>query len=120
MLINELSKRTGVSIHTLRYYENFGFFNGVADEKTKTNNYKNYDGNLVETIALIKEAKEVGFTLSEIKYLLNSWTNNEFTVVKKMEIVNVKINEIDAKISQLKQVKSKLLKMLKDIENGDC
>lgn len=120
MLINELSKRTGVSIHTLRYYENFGFFRGMPDEKVKSNNYKNYDESLVETISLIKEAKEVGFTLSEIKYLLNSWANNGLSVEKKLEIANAKINEIDLKIRQLKQVKSRLMKTLKDIETGDC
>lgn len=120
MLINELSKRTGVSIHTLRYYENFGFFKGVSDEKVKTNNYKNYDENLEETIELIKEAKAVGFTLSEIKYLLDSWTNNRFSVEKKVEIVNAKINEIDLKIRQLRQIKNRLVSVIKDIENGDC
>ena len=120
MLINELSKRTGVSIHTLRYYENFGFFQGVNDESTKTNNYKNYDENLVETVALIKEAKEAGFTLSEIKHLLNSWNNKELTLDKKKTIINEKIIEIDAKISQLKQVKNVLLKTIKNIEKGEC
>ncbi len=120
MLINELAKQTGVSIHTLRYYENFGFFKGFADENVKTNNYKNYDDSLVETVALIKEAKEVGFTLSEIKYMLDSWTNNKLSADKKTQIINTKISEIDLKIRQLKQVKSKLSKVLTDIENGDC
>ncbi len=40
MFINELSKRTGVAIPTLRYYENFGLFKGVTDETVTTNNYK--------------------------------------------------------------------------------
>ena len=43
MLINELSKRTGVSVHTIRYYENLGLIQGVTDINVKTNNYKNYD-----------------------------------------------------------------------------
>lgn len=36
MLICELAKRTGVTIHTLRYYQNFGLFCGKTDEKVKT------------------------------------------------------------------------------------
>ena len=120
MLINELSKRTGVSIHTLRYYENFGLFKGVSDEKVRTNNYKHYDDSLVGKIELIKEAKEIGFTLSEIKKLLDSWYNKRFSTEKKIEIITVKIDEIDTKIRQLKQVKRLLLEGIKDIERGNC
>ena len=48
MLINELSKRTAVSIPTLRYYENYGLFKGVSNEKVKTNNYKDFVESIVE------------------------------------------------------------------------
>lgn len=82
MLINELSKRTGVSIHTLRFYENYGLFKGVSNENVKSNNYKNYDESIVEKIEIIKGAKEVGFTLSEIKKLLESWYNKRLSVEK--------------------------------------
>lgn len=120
MLISELSKRTGVSIHTLRYYENFGLFKGVSDENVKTNNYKQYDEGLVEKIELIKEAKEIGFTLSEIKQLLDSWYSKRLSIEKKVEILQVKITEIDTKIRNLKQVKKYLVKGIKDVENGNC
>lgn len=120
MLINELSKRTGVSIHTLRYYENYGLIAGRPDEAVKSNNYKQYDESLLEKIELIKGAKEVGFTLSEIKNLLASWYDKQLTTENKIKIVTSKIDEIDAKISQLKQVKKLLAEAIKDIENGDC
>jgi len=120
MLINELSKRTNLSIHTLRYYENFGLFNGLTNEKVKTNNYKNYDEDLVEKIKLIKEAKEIGFTLSEIKELLDNWFNKRYSIEKKVEILNAKIRDIDARIRQLKQVRKLLTDGIEDIRNGDC
>lgn len=120
MLINELSKRTGLSIHTLRYYENYGLFKGVSDDKVKTNNYKHYDESLVDKIELIKEAKEIGFTLSEIKNLLDSWYNKRLSVEKKVEILNAKIREIDVKIRQLKQVRKFLADGIIDVRNGDC
>ena len=119
MLISELSKRTGVSIHTLRYYENYGLIAGRTDETVKSNNYKQYDESLVEKIEIIKGAKEAGFTLSEIRELLDSWYSR-LSVEKKVEVVNTKINEIDVKIRQLKQIKKLLVEAIKDIENGDC
>lgn len=105
MLINELSKRTGVAIPTLRYYENFGLFKGVSDETVTTNNYKDYDESIVEKIEMIKGAKEGGFTLSEIKKLLDSWYDNNLSIEKKTEVVRNKISEIDCKIHELKKVK---------------
>lgn len=120
MLINELSKRTGVSIPTLRYYENYGLFKGVSDVKVKTNNYKDYDEDIVGKIEMIKGAKEVGFTLSEIKKLLDSWYNKGLSLDKKIEVINNKINEIDSKILQLNKVRKLLSECIVDIEKGDC
>lgn len=40
---------------------------GLADEKVKSNNYKHYNNNTIERLEIIIEAREVGFTLAEIK-----------------------------------------------------
>ena len=120
MLISELAKRTGVTIHTLRYYENYGLFKGVKDESIKTNNYKYYDETLIEKIQLIREAKEIGFTLSEIKGLLEDWFNNHLSADKKIEALEIKIIEIDSKIKQFKHVKKMLIEGIQDVKDGKC
>ena len=120
MLISELSKRSGISIPTLRYYENLGLFKGSSDESVKTNNYKDYDESLLEKITLIKEAKTAGFTLSEIKKLLESWFDKQLSVQEKIAIVSIKIKEIEEKMQQLKTVKNLLADCIIDIKNGDC
>lgn len=120
MLINELSKKTGVSIHTLRYYENYGLIAGTTDKTVKSNNYKQYDEILVEKVEWIVQAKKAGFTLSEIKKSLNDWFSNKLSASKKIEIVRNKINEVDTKIRELKQVRKFLIESLKDVQNGDC
>jgi len=120
MLISELAKRTGITIHTLRYYENFGLYRGKTDEKVKSNNYKQYDESLVEKIQLIKEAKEIGFTLAEIKELLEDWFSNHLSKEKKVEVLEIKIKEIDAKIKQFRQVKKMLMDGIEDVRKGIC
>jgi len=120
MLISELAKRTDVTIHTLRYYENYGLFRGETDEKIKTNNYKQYDESLVEKIQLIKEAKAIGFTLSEIKVLLEDWFSNHLSKEKKIEVLEIKISEIDAKIRQFNEVRKMLLDGIQDVKDGIC
>ena len=48
MLINELSKKTGVSAHTIRFYEKSGLIEGKQDESVKSNNYLHYDDVTIE------------------------------------------------------------------------
>lgn len=120
MLINELSKRTGVSIHTLRYYENYGLIVGRTDETVKSNNYKQYDDIVIEKVIWIIESKKAGFTLSEIKQSMDDWFNNRLSVSKKIEIGQKKIDEIDHKIRDLKKVRKFLVGAIKDFKDGNC
>jgi DNA-binding transcriptional MerR regulator len=120
MLINELSKKTGVSIHTIRFYENKGLFEGTTNESVKTNKYKNYDESHIEKIEVIKEAQEVGFTLSEIKTLLDKWYSGKFTKEEKLDFFEAKIIEIDNKIKHLRQAKKRLEEVKKEVEKGEC
>lgn len=108
MLINELSKKTGVTIHTIRYYENLGLLRGKTDENIKSNNYKSYDDKAVERLMIVVDAKEVGFTLAEIRKLLDSWYGENSSHEEQIAMFTSKIAEIDAKIKQFKQVKKKV------------
>jgi MerR family transcriptional regulator, copper efflux regulator len=120
MLINELSKKTGVSIHTIRYYENLGLIQGISDENVKSNNYKSYDENAVERLQIIIEAKEVGFTLAEIKKMLSSWFENSNPKAETLELFQTKIHEIDRRIKQFRHIKKRLEKVCEELENNEC
>ena len=120
MLINELSKRTGVAIHTIRFYENKGLIAASADESVKSNNYKHYDESHVEKLEVIREAQEVGFTLSEIKMLMEKWYSGAFGEKEQLEFFDAKIREVEMKIQQLEQMKIRLENVKKEIENGEC
>lgn len=120
MLINELSKKTGVSIHTIRFYENKGLIQGITNESVKTNKYRNYDESHVEKIEMIKEDQEVGFTLAEIKVILEKWYSGTFPKEEQLRFFNAKIKEIENKIHQLKQVKKRLADGIRSIEKGEC
>ncbi len=119
MLINELSKRTGLSIHTIRYYENLGMIKGLTDEKVVSNNYKHYDANTIERLEIIIEAREVGFTLAEIKKILTSWFETIDSKPETLELFQAKIKEIDDKMKYFKQTKSLLEKVCEKIQSNN-
>ena len=120
MLINQVARATGVPIHTIRYYENLGLFKGQRDPTVTSNNYTWYDDSIIEKIELIMIAKEIGFTLAEIKDLINAWYDNELSVEEKKEVLQGKIKEVDNKIKQLKEVRKKIFKLMDDVEQGLC
>ncbi len=119
MLVNELSKRTGLSIHTIRYYENLGMIKGVTDENVTSNNYKHYDANTIERLEIIIEAREVGFTLAEIKKILISWFETTDSKPETLELFQAKIKEIDDKMKYFKQTKSLLEKVCEKIQSNN-
>jgi MerR family transcriptional regulator, copper efflux regulator len=120
MLINELSKKTKFSIHTIRYYERFGLIMGSHDLLVKSNKYSHYDEETVYKLELIRDAKMIGFTLSEIKNLLDAWYNNQLSVVQKLNVLDEKLNSIDEKIRQLEDMKLLLLDFKKDVIIDNC
>jgi MerR family Zn(II)-responsive transcriptional regulator of zntA len=109
MLINELSKRTGVSPHTLRFYEKSGLIKGSRDENVTSNNYYHYDEETVERLELISYAKEVGFTINEIAEIIDAWFNNIYSKEEKLAILDRKLASIERKISDLKEMSNRVL-----------
>jgi len=120
MLINELSKKTGITAHTIRYYKKYGLIKGVRKNEIKSNKYYHYDDEVVEKLLLIRDAKSIGFTLSEIKQLLDAWFSKKFNVAKKVAVLDEKLISIDEKIKQLKEVKKLIAQFKREVEENDC
>ncbi len=92
MLINELSKRTGITHHTIRFYEKSGLIKGKRLESVKSNNYFHYDEETVEKLNLIKGAKSIGFTISEISNLIDAWYDKKLSTKEKLSVKKYIIN----------------------------
>lgn len=113
MRIGELSEKTGLSRDTIRFYEKQKLI-VVATTRGATNNYKDYQHEIYEKIQLIKNLKEFGFTLNEIKEMIDSWEAGVFECsVEKPKIIR-RISSIEEKITQLRVMKSNLLKSIKN------
>ncbi|MFI6275097.1 MerR family transcriptional regulator [Streptomyces sp. NPDC050988] len=65
MLIGELSRRTGVRTHQLRYYE----AQGLLEPERGTSGYREYSDDAVLTVAQIRKLLEAGLSTEEIGYL---------------------------------------------------
>ena len=102
---SELAKAGGVSVETLRFYEREGL---LPDPPRSRSGYRQYGPRHVERVRFVVRAKGLGFTLREIRELLE--LSDEPT--GKCEEVRVKasakIEDVLSKIDQLEAVKSAL------------
>lgn len=120
MLINELSKRTGITAHTIRFYEKSGLIKGVRDENVKSNNYFHYDEETVEKLELIRDAKAIGYTINEIAQLIDAWYSNKFSKDEKLAFLDEKLISLDQKIKDLKEMKRLISEYKKAVLSGEC
>ena len=103
--IGKLSKETGLSVQTIRYYEQLGIL--PEPERTESG-YRNYNDDYFKHIHFIKNAREIGFSLEEIKLLVNLRESKQALGKDVKEIVSLKIREIDEQIKSLQEAKDYL------------
>ena len=120
MLINEISKITGISAHTIRFYEKSGLIEGKRDESIKSNNYFHYDEETIEKLEFITDAKSIGFTIREIGQVIDAWYNNKFTKDEKLSILDEKLLSLEQKLKEIKEMKNQIEEFKKDVLNDKC
>lgn len=113
MRIKAICLKTGLSKDTIRFYEKLGLLSNVEKD---LNGYKNYTGAHVEQLSLIKHAKELGFTLEEIKQLAALLFSRQLTMSEMSGFLRQKEQEVDNKIRKLQEFKVHIRETLE----GSC
>jgi DNA-binding transcriptional MerR regulator len=111
----ELAKLGGVNPETIRYYERSGL---LPEAPRSEAGYRLFAPDMVRRIRFIKRAQAVGFSLHEIKRLLDIKVAADATRSDVREMVSGKINEIEEKIAALVAMKETLLN-LESLCDGD-
>lgn len=119
MLIGELSKRTGFSHDTIRFYEKKGLID-VNKKERRNNNYKEYPEHVYERLMLIKTVKALGFTLNEIDEFIEAWREESASCSNLTTHLTDKINRVDEQIKLLQEIKSKLTGSLNKCLSDNC
>ena len=120
MLIHELVRRTGLSAHTIRFYEKSGLIRGSRNPEVKSNNYFHYDEETVERLAFISDAKSVGFTIREIGQMIDAWFNQKFTKKEKISLLDDKLRDLEQKLTEIRRMKKLIARFRDDIVHDLC
>ncbi|WP_303761457.1 MerR family transcriptional regulator [Alcanivorax jadensis] len=115
MQIAELEQRTGVNRHTLRYYEKAGLLQEV---ERRGNNYRDYPEKAVERVAMVRQLKVLGFSLREIREVLDALRSDSIDCEQGAVLMAEKKAAVDDKIRELKQVSALLGREQKRLEDS--
>ncbi|GAA1663516.1 MerR family transcriptional regulator [Nonomuraea maheshkhaliensis] len=100
MLIGELSRRTGVNAHQLRYYE----AQGLLDAERGANGYREYDEGAVLRVKQIRHLLGAGLSSEDIAYLLPCATGEAPDLLGCPELLTAmrsRLRRLDEQMSRL-------------------
>ena len=116
MTRGELARYGQVNPETIRYYERSGLLPLPARSES---NYRLFAPAAVQRIRFIKRAQAVGFSLDEIRALLDLKFTVDATCGDVRGMVDTKISDIDAKIAALQAMRDELSALFEECPGGD-
>ena len=108
LTIGQVAKRTGIGVETVRFYEREGL---LEEPERRPSGYRQFDETIVTRLRFIRRAKELGFTLNEIKELLSLKLDPTTTCADVKRRAEAKIEDIDDRIRTLERMKQALAKL---------
>ncbi len=95
-------------METVRFYERQGL---IEEPPRRLSGYREYDDDVVSRLGFIRRAKELGFTLKEIKELLSLRRDPSTPAADVRRRAEAKIADIETKIRTLQKMKKALTKL---------
>lgn len=108
MTIGRIARASGTAVETIRYYEREGLMETPARSRS---GYRHYPSGAIARLRFIHQAKELGFSLREIKELLSLRLNANRSCNEVKARAERKIEDVDRRIAQLKRMKNALVKL---------
>lgn len=118
--IGDLSRRTGVKIPTIRYYEQMGLIS--APDRTE-GNQRRYERRELERLSFIRHARDLGLSIEAIRDLVELSQHPEKPCTGADAIAATHLASVRAKIAQLKKLEHELERIVSHCAGhtvGDC
>lgn len=109
MKIGELAAKMGLTTSAIRYYEQ----EGLIDQPERISGQRYYDESVFTKLKLIKLAQAAGFTIADIKTLVQGYAEGQVLSEGWFHIATQKQAEVEQKIKELVQMKAVLNELLK-------
>ena len=109
--IGEVSKRSGVGVEALRFYEK----SGLLERPSRTyGGYRVYGEDVLDRLAFIKQAQALGFSLEEIRRIVEDARKGQSPCDEVREIVRRRMEELDERLRELQRHRRELKQTLEE------
>ena len=118
--IGELSKRTGVKIPTIRYYEQQGL---IDSPERSEGNQRRYEPAQLECLSFIKHARDLGIPIGSVKELIRLGSHPDGPCEDADRIANENLSAVRARIAKLKKLEAELERIASGCDSNkihDC
>jgi MerR family transcriptional regulator, mercuric resistance operon regulatory protein len=99
--IGALSKKSGVNIETIRYYEKVGVMPAPA---RSVGGYRVYGSDHLKRLRFVRRSRELGFSLDEIRDLLRLVDGHAYTCAEVRALALDHLAEVRRKIKDLRRI----------------
>jgi len=111
MTIGELARKVGVNVQTIRYYEREGLLPDT--HRWPDSGYRDFDHDALLRLKFIRSAKELGFTLREIKELLGMRILPGESCAEVRQMIGTKLADLDRRMAEMRRLRRTLVKLEK-------
>lgn len=110
MNIGTVAERSGVPPKSIRYYESIGL---IHPAERRPNGYRSYSPLDMRTLAFIKRARGLGFSVEDVRDLLDLWRDRsrKSSAVKAMAAQH--IEALERKIAELQSMRKALAELVR-------
>ena len=108
LTIGQVARRAAIGVETVRFYDRQGL---IAEPDRRASGYRQYGEEVVDRLRFVREAKELGFTLNEIKELLSLKLDPSSSCAEVKGRAEAKVADIEQKIQTLQRMKWALAKV---------
>jgi MerR family mercuric resistance operon transcriptional regulator len=112
LTIGRLSQAVGVGVETIRFYQR----KGLLQTPTREGGIRRYGSDDLRRLRFIRQAQAAGFTLEEIKELLELDASEDRT--RARELANARVQLLNARIKELQQARNALKRLANECGSG--
>ena len=112
LTIGKLAAAGGVGVETIRFYQR----RGLLEQPTRESGIRRYGSEDLRRLTFIRQAQMAGFTLEEIKELLELDASHDRS--RAREFAKVRIEALNARISELERARDSLQRLARECSDG--
>jgi DNA-binding transcriptional MerR regulator len=120
LTIGKLANATATKVETVRYYERIGLLGAPA---RSDGNYRLYDQAALGRLSFIRRARDLGFSLEEVRQLLDLSDDRARPCSAVDELARAHLGAVDRKIADLRSLRRELGSLVEQYSHGtiaDC